>query len=62
MQADTRHTEAELRKRVSFRRRVVLLISTVAVFTTLVGTPLAAQGFIMRDGAAPCDPIRHMGC
>jgi hypothetical protein len=85
MLANTRHTDAELgardqpgeslRKRVSLRRRVVLVISTVAVFGTLVGSSSAAvapssaavgsssgaQGIIMRDGGV-CDPIRHMGC
>lgn len=61
MLAKTRHTESDLHKRVSFRRRAVLVISTVAVFGTLVGSPLAAQGIIMRPGGV-CDPIRHMGC
>jgi hypothetical protein len=60
MLAKTRPNDST-HKRDSRRRRIVLLISTVAVLGTLVGSPLAAQGIIMRDGGV-CDPIRHMGC
>ena len=61
MLAKTRPIQDSTHKRDSRRRRIVLLITTVAVFGTLAASPLAAQGIIMRDGGV-CDPIRHMGC
>jgi len=38
---------------------------TINLENTMVSsyaTTAKSNGFIMKDGSAPCDPIRHMGC
>ena len=38
---------------------------TINLENTMVSsytTTAKASGIIMKDGGAPCDPIRHMGC
>jgi hypothetical protein len=57
---------------------LLAVLATLAGATSATATPLPttgapaptvhpapaapAQGIIMSDGNAPCDPIRHMGC